>query len=650
MSWLILAAFIPITLLAYQPVWHGAFLWDDDGHVTKEGLRSVSSLWRIWFEPGATQQYYPVVHTAFWLQRRLWDLNTTGYHVVSIVLHAISAGLFVTILRRLDVRLPAALLAGAIFALHPVHVESVAWISELKNTLSGVFYLVAALLYLQFDERRDGRRAAGWYWGALGAFVLALLSKSVTATLPAGLLVVFWWRRGRLEWRRDVRPLLPFFATGVAAGAMTIWMERTFIGAEGAQFDFTLIERVLIAGRATCFYLASLVWPANLAFSYERWAVSQTFWWQYLFPVAVLLAMAALWRIRHQTRAPLAALLYFGVTLGPALGFVNVYPFAYAFVADHFQYLASLGIIALAAGAAMAMADRWGSRVPRASLWVAIAVVLPLALVTWRDAHAWVGKEVLYRTTIARSPDAWLAHNNLAAMLLEGQTPDVTEALARAKDAVRLAPDRAATHFNLGLAYEAAGDHTAAADAYRTAIERATPAEHTGTRVALARESLARAEVNSGISLLRSGRPDEAALRLARVLAQFPQSVEGRFALGLAFEQRRQFQEAAAEFSRVVALAPSHVEAHRHLGRALHTLGRREEAVPAYRAALAIDPDSADTHNDLGVALAELGRFREAEPHFAEALRLNPGDAQAQNNLVRTRQQIARGGRGRGGG
>jgi tetratricopeptide (TPR) repeat protein len=224
----------------------------------------------------------------------------------------------------------------------------------------------------------------------------------------------------------------------------------------------------------------------------------------------------------------------------------------------------------------------------------------------------------------------------------------VTEALARARDAVRLAPDRAATHFNLGLAYEAAGDHTAAADAYRTAIERATPAEQTGTRVALARESLARAEVNSGIALLRSGRPDEAALRLVRALAQSPQSVEGRFALGLAFEQRRQFAEAVAEFKMVVAQAPAHVEAQRHLGRALHTIGRREEAVQAYGAALAIDPAAGDTHNDLGVALAELGRLREAEPHFAEAVRLNPGDAQAQANLVRTRRQIARGGRGGG--
>ena len=242
--WLFAAAIVPITLLAYLPAWHGGFVWDDDGHVTKEALRSVAGLWRIWFEPGATQQYYPVVHSAFWLQFRAWGLDTTGYHIVNILLHASSACLLAVLLRRIGAR--GAWLAGAIFALHPVQVESVAWITELRNTLSGVFYFGAALTYLHFDERRT----RGLYLAALGLFSLALLSKSVTSTLPLGLLIVFWWQRGRIHWRRDVRPLMPFLAAGVAAGAMTVWMERAFIGAEGAAFDFTLIERALIAGRA----------------------------------------------------------------------------------------------------------------------------------------------------------------------------------------------------------------------------------------------------------------------------------------------------------------------------------------------------------------------------------------------------------------
>ena len=204
------------------------------------------------------------------------------------------------VLRRLAI--PGAYLAAAIFALHPVQVESVAWITELKNTLSAVFYLGAAIAYLRFDEERS----EPMYRWALVLFVLGLLSKTVTATLPAALLVVFWWRRGRLSWQRDVRPLLPFFALGAAAGVFTAWVERTLIGAKGAAFDLTLVERGLIAGRAVWFYLGNLFWPANLVFIYPRWNVSQTVWWQYLYPAAALLLAVALWRLRGRWRGPLA--------------------------------------------------------------------------------------------------------------------------------------------------------------------------------------------------------------------------------------------------------------------------------------------------------------------------------------------------------
>ena len=193
-----------VTLVAYYPAWHGGLLWDDDAHITRVDLRSFEGLWRIWFDVGATQQYYPVTHSAFWVLYRLFGDATLGYHLVNISLHATSAFLFAVILRRLAV--PGAVLAAFIFALHPVHVESVAWITELKNTLSGVFYLGAALAYLRFDA--DRRRQS--YALALVLFALALLSKTVTATLPAALLVVFWWQRGALRWRQDVLPLAPF--------------------------------------------------------------------------------------------------------------------------------------------------------------------------------------------------------------------------------------------------------------------------------------------------------------------------------------------------------------------------------------------------------------------------------------------------------
>src|SRR5689334_9927577 len=245
-------------LLVYQPVWNGGFLWDDAAHVTRPDLRSWQGLWNIWFAPGTTQQYYPLTHTFFWIEHRLWGDARVGYHVANILLHATAASIAGLLLYRLAI--PGAYFAAAIFALHPVQVESVAWVSEIKNTLSAVFYLGAALAWLRY--RRNGDLDA--YALTLGLFVLALCSKTVTATLPAALLVIEWWQRGRLSWRRDVLPLVPLFALGAAAGLMTVWVERSLVGAEGAAFDLTPIERALIAGRALWFYARTLFWPVDL--------------------------------------------------------------------------------------------------------------------------------------------------------------------------------------------------------------------------------------------------------------------------------------------------------------------------------------------------------------------------------------------------
>ena len=241
-------------------------------------------------------------------------------------------------------------MAGLLFALHPVCVESVAWISEQKNTLSTVFYLLAALGYFRYvDARADGQRSAGTYLLATAWFILALLSKSVTATLPAALLVVVWWRQESLSWRRDIQPLLPWLALGAAGGAFTAWVERRFIGAQGPEFDLSTAQRCIIAGRAVWFYLGKLVWPVHLNFIYPRWEPSSLTRAECLYPAGAIALLAVLWRLRTRARAPLAAMLLFVGSLFPVLGFLNVYAFVFSFVADHFQYLASLSIFALAA-------------------------------------------------------------------------------------------------------------------------------------------------------------------------------------------------------------------------------------------------------------------------------------------------------------
>ncbi len=246
---LLFTLFFVAALAAYFPALHGEFLWDDAGHITNPALQSWSGLLRIWFEPGVTQQYYPLLHSAFWLEHKLWGDAVLGYHVVNVLQHALAATLFGALLRRLAV--PGAWLAASLFLLHPVCVESVAWICEQKNTLSLVLYLAAALAYVRFDVERSPRR----YAIATLLFACALLTKTVTASLPAALLVVFWWQRGRLDWRRDVLPLLPWFALGTGSGLFTAHFERVLIGAQGADFNLGALDRLVLAGRVFWFYL-----------------------------------------------------------------------------------------------------------------------------------------------------------------------------------------------------------------------------------------------------------------------------------------------------------------------------------------------------------------------------------------------------------
>jgi hypothetical protein len=335
------AALAIVCLAAYFPALNGQFLWDDDRHVSQnKALRSLDGLRRIWFVPHTTPQYYPLTHTTFWIEWRLWGDRTVGYHIANVLLHAINALLLWRLLRLLDV--PGAWAAAMLFALHPIQVESVAWISERKNLLSMMFYLGALITWWR-GANGSGR---GQLIAAFVLFVLALLAKSVACSMPAVALVLLWWKRGMLRWR-DVWLLLPFFAVGLAMALLTGWTERTYVGASGADWQLSPIQRLLIASRTVWFYAMKLVWPARLTFSYPRWEVSSSQPWQYLFIVACAAVFTSLSLLRHRIgRGAVAAVTIFVGVLVPALGFVNTYPMRYSFVADHFQYMAGAALIA----------------------------------------------------------------------------------------------------------------------------------------------------------------------------------------------------------------------------------------------------------------------------------------------------------------
>ncbi len=609
--WILLPVLLLSVLAAYYPAWHGKMLWDDDRHITRPDLRSTQGMWRIWFELGATQQYYPLMHSAFWFQHKLWGDNTLWYHLVNILLHAFSAFLLALLLRRLAI--PGAYLAAVIFALHPVHVESVAWITELKNTLSAVLFLGAALTYLNFDRSRERR----WYAPAFLLFILALMTKTVTATLPAALLVTFWWQRGKLEWRRDVMPLAPWFALGAGAGILTAWVEQTLVGAQGAAYNFTLIERILIAGRVVWFYLGKLVWPANLTFIYPRWQVSQGIWWQYLFPIGLAALLLMLWWMRKHSRAPLAVMLLFGGLLFPVLGFFNVYPFRYSFVADHFQYLASIAIITLFASCVTLLVRRWQARSAPVEIVIMLLFGCLLAVPTWSQSRQYADGETLYRTTLRRNPTCWMAYNNLGN-ILQGRG-QAKEAVDYYREAVKLKPDYAEAYNNLGDAWHSLGQLDEAEASYREAI-RFQP-------------SLAGAHYNLGNTLQEAGRFEEAAASYREAIRLKPDLPEAHGNLGTALERLGRVDEAVEHLQEAVRLRPGYALAVYNLGNALQRMGRLQEAASRYEEALRINPGFAEAVNGLGQILQRMGRFEEAEARYRDALRLKPDFVQARVNL-----------------
>jgi protein O-mannosyl-transferase len=576
-EWLFVVALAAAVLMVYQPAWQGGFLWDDNAHVTRPQLRTWYGLGRIWFELGATQQYYPLLHSVFWLEHKLWGDATLGYHLTSILLHTAAAVLAALILRRLSI--PGAFLAAAVFALHPIQVESVAWITELKNTLSAVFYFGAAMAYLHFDDTRK----KSFYAMAFGLFVLGLTSKTVTATLPAALLVIFWWRRGRLSWRSDVLPLVPFFIFGAAAGVFTAWVEHSMIGAKGEAFDLTIVERCLLCGRVVWFYLGKILWPAHLLFIYPRWQIDPSSAWQYLYPAFLLLTLGVLWWLRGRWRGPLAGFLYFVGTLFPVLGFCNVYPFLFSFVADHFQYLACLGIIALASSGMALLLERIGVWGRPAGYGACLILLAALGCLTWRQSRMYADEETLYRTTLDRNPDGFMAHNNLGTILADRGRYE--EAIEHYRKALAIKPNFAEVHGNYGVALAALDRFAEAVSHYRTALEKN------------------------------------------------PNLVDVHFQLGKALHRQKEFSEAIEHYRKAITYKPDKAEIYGNLGNTLLDSGQMDEAIGAYRKALEIDPDYTDAHNNLGATLARRGQISEAIAHFQAALELKPELASARKNL-----------------
>ena len=571
--WLGAAALLGLALVVYFRALGCGWLWDDDANVTAcAPVLAWNGLATLWLDPRAIQQYYPVLHTTFWVEHKLWGLEPLGYHAVNVLLHALNGLLLWRVLRRLGLPAAAAWISGALFDVHPVHVESVAWVTEMKNTLSFAFYLGSARLWIDWARlvEADGEEAGSHrkLAGSLLLFVLALLSKSVTMTLPLALLAVAWWKRGR--WSRREWSVIPFLAASIGFGLLTIHLESENVGTAYLDLPLTLAQRVLLAGRALWFYAAKLAFPIHLNFVYPRWSLDPTAIGPWLFPLGAAVALASLFFLRHRIgRGPVTAACVWGATLAPMLGFFDIFFFRYSYASDHFLYHASAAPLAMAGlGLARvgAMLDRsW----KRASTVLLAAVLSTLGGLSADRVRVFQDSTALWTDTLRRNPDAWIAWNNLGRITLDAGRTDEAESMLRRAIAI---DDRQHEAWN-----------------------------------------------NLGICLMSRERPAEALSAFQRAIALHPTGVSEHENLGRALLLCGDRAQAIVVLREVIAHPDHSAGAEVDLAEALIRDGRFAAAQDACRAARTRFPDDTRFHLLLAIVLRHQGGLGEAERVLEDA-------------------------------
>ncbi|MEP7015784.1 MAG: tetratricopeptide repeat protein [Verrucomicrobiota bacterium] len=542
---------VAATIFAYRPAWNGGFIWDDDEYVTKNQLLvAPHGLQRIWLSLDSPSQYFPLTYTTFRIERRLWGLNPTGYHWVNILLHVANALLLWWLLSRL--RIPGAWLAAGIFALHPVHVESVAWITERKNVLMGFFFLLTLLSWTEFIDQRT-KQPRRFYALALIFYLLALFAKSTACTLPAVLFLILWLQKKRIDGRRTAQ-IAPFVLLGLAMGLVAIWWERYHQGTHGTLFALGPIERLIVATHAVWFYLGKLFWPANLTFIYPNWNIVPSDPLSYGWLAAgIALCVAIYFARRRLGRGVEVAATFFVATLSPVLGFIMLYTFRYTFVADHYQYLASIGPIALVSAGLVKLTEslRLG---PRFLAGLGILIFSMLATLTWHQSKSYSDIETLWRTTLEKNPGCWMAENNLGDDLFRNGKID--EAIPHYEKSLQMHSDYPEAHYNYGNV------------------------------------------------LLLKGRVDEAIAEARQALALRPNDADEHVSLGNALLTKGLGDEAIEHYAKALELSPNHSSGHYNMGNALLLKNHLREGIGHYEKALAAQPDFFEALANLSWVLA----------------------------------------------
>lgn len=626
-NWIGAIAIVLGMFVLYQPAIHGQFIWDDIDNISQSpNMHDLAGLGRIIFTVDSTLQYYPLTFSTFWLQFRFFNTNPTGYHVVNILAHAGAALLIWNILVWMRVRGIVAWGIAALFAWHPTHAESVAWITEFKNTFMGILSAASIAAYMRFDatafqdsasaDSQPVRRRWGWYVVSLVLFAMAMLAKTAVVPLPAALLAVIWWRRGRFVWR-EVAPVMPLFAVCLPLAGLTIWVERYLIATQWVPDRPTLFERIFIAGRTFWFYIWKDLYPYGYTFVYPLWRVDPKALAWLVFPVSAAALIVVLWLLRRRIgRGPLAGIMFYGIMLSPTMGFVDIYFHRYSYVSDHFQYQASLGIFAL-----MIFTAAWlGKKLSSATALPALPVVVIAAFYavhTPRQAAFFKDEATLWRSSLKVNDDAWLCHSSIGLELIAQGNYELGEAACRR--ALELYPKAPEVYHNLGVMR-----------VRQNRIDEAILFFQDAIRVL---ETAHDSHFYLGTILSKIGKPDEALSHLTRAVELRPKDDRMRLALARQLIEMNRDDKAAEHLALLIKADDSNAQAH-YLMAVVHRMrGDPRRAIGEYEATLRLVPEAADVHNELGELLLQVGRGDDAKARFREALRLDPIHEKARKNL-----------------
>ncbi len=602
----------------YGPVLHGDWLWDDDFYFASNPILSDPiGLWKIWFVPGSFVEYYPILATAQWIEWHLWHNATLGYHLTSLLLHLLSALLVWRLLDKLGLRL--AWLGGLIFAIHPVQVESVAWIAELKNTLSLPPFLLAMGAWIDYENHHRKRD----YLLALGLFLVAMLCKISMALFPLVILLYAWWKRGRVG-SKDLISCAPFAALSLVLGMTTVfagdWYRELYHMPSNVVVIGDAFFRITLAGLSLSFYFRQWFWPFVLLPIYPQWSINPPSLLK-LSPWFLLAGVIYwLWtRRKSWGRHALLGLGFFIINLLPFLGFNTVSYMAFTWVMDHFLYLPSIGLIGLVIAALGQVEQMLSASWRIAGIGVMVLLLGTLAFISRDYAKKFINQEVLWTYTVQHNPEAFTAYNNLGLVLLGHDKVD--EAIPQFQQSLRLNPLYADARDNLGVALMRNGKVDEAMAEFQRALEIYPESREAGTSL--------------GDVLVKKGQVDAAILQFQKVLAANPTYAKAHNSLGNLFLRQGQIDEAMMEFQKAVDCNSNYAEAENNLGITLFHQRRVGEAINHYQKAVDIKPDYATAYNNLGIALGAEGELGQAANAFKKAIDLKPGYNEARYNLAK---------------